>query len=594
MESGPNSPERDVNLGLFDGEVSHAEVNQTIALADKAVLFGEQTRLPYFPEDVRLPKLHAGDPLVLLFWKVLKKIPETLRVALLEAPLSLTLIRGEELLFFTDFRRHQALHIGCRRRAIYLPEVLLHAAEDKGYDYWAIAEGVIYAGWMLLDYLLLVDVLKAYAEQARKLPGYRLGELLQRKLVTRYNRHRRDSADAGRSEIREFLDGYRVPLLEITGYQAMAAEPFALARELFDPELEQRWARDKMERIAQVFNFPQMFLFDRDIIHGVAGELALNRGQEVEPQSFADVLHDYRDALRFELRPLMTTFGKGLVPKPRAVFLQQVVALGSRGLRGFFEAYREDQPEVRKLMHPLWMHLCSLSSDPAGVFSRAGRCRALVREGIAGDIDAPLAGILIRLDRAPNYPTIVAEVAAMGKPVREELVSLVGQQRLEEEDGWEIFKVRKQGIVKHACEALEKIEGNGAVVWKKEERINLHEDEGIQELLADNPHRLTSDPNGLLLYLRAYRRSLEEFGPDDPDSDFLLAAVLIRLDKSDHYPRLLEQIQRLGTPAFSALHGVFEQIPEQDLRRRTILKQARVLWSRMVAQSRSSSRKGSR
>ena len=93
MESGPNSPERDVNLGLFDGEVSHAEVNQAIELADKVILFGEQTRLPYFPEDIRLPRLHAGDPLVLLFWRVLKKIPEALRASLLTAPLGLALNR---------------------------------------------------------------------------------------------------------------------------------------------------------------------------------------------------------------------------------------------------------------------------------------------------------------------------------------------------------------------------------------------------------------------------------------------------------------------------------------------------------------------
>ncbi len=152
---------QNINLGLFDGEVSHAEINQALALADKVILFGEQTRLPHFPDDAPLPKLHAGDPLVLLFWKVFKKIPENLREALLGAPLSITLVRDDGLLFFDNFRRHQALHIGRRRCTLYLPEMLLHAAEDTGYDYWAIAEGVIYASWMLLDYLLLVDVIKA-------------------------------------------------------------------------------------------------------------------------------------------------------------------------------------------------------------------------------------------------------------------------------------------------------------------------------------------------------------------------------------------------------------------------------------------------
>ena len=90
----PRPFEPDLNIGIFDGEVSHAEVNQAISLADKAILFGEQTRLPYFPEDVRLPKLHAGDPLVLLFWKVFKKLPGHLREVMLDAPISITLVRG--------------------------------------------------------------------------------------------------------------------------------------------------------------------------------------------------------------------------------------------------------------------------------------------------------------------------------------------------------------------------------------------------------------------------------------------------------------------------------------------------------------------
>ena len=196
----------DVNLGLFDGEVSHARINTAVAKGDKSVLFGEQTRLPYFPDDELLPKLHAGDPLVLLFWKVLHKVPENLRTALIEAPLSLTLVRDDTLLHFENYRCHQALHIGCRRRTIYLPEILLHAAEDRGYDYWAIAEGVIYAGWMIMDYLLLVDVLTEYAELARKLPGYRLGEALQTRLVDDHNNHRRDHALEGRSEVAEFIE----------------------------------------------------------------------------------------------------------------------------------------------------------------------------------------------------------------------------------------------------------------------------------------------------------------------------------------------------------------------------------------------------
>jgi len=574
----------EANLGICDGDVSHAEVNQGIAVADKIILFGEQTRLPYFPEDSRLDKLHAGDPLVLLFWKVFKKIPEHLREALLAVPLSITLVRDETLLFFDHYRRHQALHIGRRRRTIYLPQILLNAAEDRGYDYWAIAEGLIYASWMLLDYLLLVDVIGKYGRQVGSLTTGRLGEVQQINLIRALNRHRRESEDLLRSEVKEFADGYRTRLYAITSVRGRTEDPFALGRELFSSELEERWARDKMERIAQVFNFPKMFLFDRDIIHGAARQIALRQGQEVEPQSFADVLHDYRDALRFDRHPMMTTLGKRVVPKPRAVFMEQLLGLGGRGLRGFFESYRADDPGVRDLMHPLWMYLCSLSSDPAGIFSRVGRCRAVGRQGLDVEIDGSLAGILVRLDRASNYADMVADVVSMGDAAREELASLVARQRLEREDDWEVFKVRKQGIVTRAREVLEEMAGEGGQRERQIKKVDLHGDEIIQGLIGDNPHRLTSDPSAVLMFVRAYKRSLAEFGPDDPDSDYLLAAVLVRLDKAEQYRHFLTLVEGMGSPALSALHNIFEQIPERDMGRRTILKEARILWSRIIAQ----------
>jgi hypothetical protein len=436
---------------------------------------------------------------------------------------------------------------------------------------------------MLLDYLLLADVLRAYREQVQELSGYRLGEALQFKLVSRYNRHRRDSIEAQRSEVGEFVEGYGRALLGVAPERVLAEEPFALARSLFAPALEERWARDKMERIAQVFNFPRLFLFDRDIIHGTACQLALRQGQEVEPRSFAEVLHDYRDALRFEPRPLKTLLGRSLMPKPRAVFLEQVVGLGIKGLSGFLAAYAQGEEEVQELMHPLWMYLCSLSSDPAGVFARVGRCRAIGRQGLDEEMDRHLAGILIRLDRAPNYAELVEAASRLGEAAHAELEELVAAQRLEEEDPWEVFKSPKQTIVARACQALERLQTGQAESMAG--RANLHEDELIQRLLDDSPHRLTSDPSGVLMYLRAYRRSLERFGPLDADTHFLLASVLVRLDKSEHYAYLLEQVQALGTPAFSALHNVFEQIPERDLKRREILKQARILWSRMLAQT---------
>ena len=77
MDTSTSSQE--VNLAIYDGDVRHDEINGAIATAEKSILSGEQTRLPHFPEDQRLLKLHSGHPLVLLFWEVLKKVPEHVR-----------------------------------------------------------------------------------------------------------------------------------------------------------------------------------------------------------------------------------------------------------------------------------------------------------------------------------------------------------------------------------------------------------------------------------------------------------------------------------------------------------------------------------
>ena len=588
-ESPQEIPGGEVNLGIYDGEVSHQDVNHAINAADRIILLGEQPRLPYFPEDVRLRKLQAGDPLVLFVWKALKKIPATLRNAIIDEPISLTLIRGDELLYFRDVRCHQALHIGRRRHTIYLPQLLLHAAEEKGYDHWAIAEGLIYGAWMLLDYLLLANVLKAYNEIAKDNPSCRLTEQMFLRLVEEHNVHRREHVDEGRSEVREFVDGYKSRIIRIEPAEATEADPINLAHEFYDNGIEQRWARDKMERIAKLFNYPRMFQFDRDIIHGAARELAVRRDLNVAPETFYDLLHDYRDSRRFEPDPLMTSFGKGVVPKPRAMFLEQLVQFGAMGLQGFFKAYGSADPEVVELMHPLWMYLCSLSSDPAGVFSRVGRCRGIGRSGLGNGMDGPLAGILIRLDKASNYSEMVSEVGSMGVEARSELNALIKNQTLSEEDDWEVFKVRKQTIVTRAIEVLEAIDG--PVVVGNRPRPQPSPLRGvalIEEILADNPHRLTSDPSGVLVHLRSYQKSVRKFGPEDPDSDFLLACLLLRLDRSEHHTYLLELVRELGILAFSALHNVFESIPEHDVSRHGILMPARRLWTQMLEEMRRS------
>jgi hypothetical protein len=581
--------EADFNLGIFDGQVGHAEVNQALAGGPKAVLLGAQTRLPFFPGDQQLPRLFVGDPLVTFFWKVLRKIPQVLREAILDSKISFTLIRGRSLLFFRDCRTHQAVHVGRRRRTIYLPEVLFARAEEKGYDYWALAEGVILASWLLLDYLLLVDVLRGARRMAGGKEDFVLATAWLRRLVEAHNAHRRDHVAEGRSEVHEFIAAYKDRFLGLPGADLAGADPFALARRLYDPALEQQWARDKMERVAEIFSFPQIFLFDRDIIHQAARDQALALGQPLAPQSFAEVLHDYQDELRFDAHPLLTTLGKWVMPKPRAVFLQEVVRLGEPGLRGLLEAYQRGEPEVVPLIHLLWMYLCSLSSDPAGVFTRMGRCRALVLAGREEGLEQALAGVLVRLDRAPGYEELLGQVRRMGGAARAELEELVERQRLAEEDEWAPFKVKKQGIVLRADALLSEMQEDGG---REGVGAGLGADPVVRRLLDDRRlHQHSSDPSGALLCHRSYVRSLEEFGPGDPDTQFYLVGLLVRLDRSEHYEHLCRQLTSLGAPAVSALYKVFDQIAERDLQRQPIREQARLILARLALRRASASRR---
>ena len=573
-----NSQEKDVNLGIYDGEVAHPEVNGSISCSDKIILLGEQTRLPFFPNDQRLPKLHSGDPLVQLFWKVLHKIPSHVRTSLIMSQVSITLVSTESLLYFRDYRHHQAVHIGRRRRTIYLPEILLRQAEAKGYDYWAVAEGVIFAGWMLLDYLLLVDVLKAFGKHADGKPTMRLSEAHVYKFAHLHNTHRCHHPQDSKSEIAEFVQGYKSRLKQVEAINVLSDEPYTIARELFDSDLEQFWARYKMERIADIFDYPNMFMFDRDIIHGAAREVAESKGQDIAPQNFSDLLHDYRDAMRFDSTPLMTTFCKGIVPKPRAQFLESLVDLGMNGLEDFFIAYSKGVCEVLDLMNPLWVYLCSLSSDPAGVWTRVGRCRALARSHTMSGMDRALAGIYIRLDLSESYRRFADEFIELGEVGKDELLQVVELHHLRENDEWVTFRTKKQTIVACACNLLDKIEGGDSDIDNMlGERYKLHQDECVKSVLENNPHRQTSDPSGVLMYVRTYRSSLSEFGPADPDTNFFLASLLIRFDLSKHYPYLLTLLPKLGSTGISALYDVLENLSERNVRYRAILDQARTI-----------------
>lgn len=585
----------ELNLGLWDGQVSHQEINKAIVQADKVILFGEQNRLPYFTEDEPLPKLHAGDPSVLRFWKVLGKLPDIYTEALFERQISVTLVRGKSLLFFANWRRHQALHLGLRRNTVYLPEVLFHEAEIQGYDHWAMAEGLFFACWMLLDYRLLVDIIKGYSQLDQSSPALGLGSpVLLRRLLKEHNLHRRSHENKDRDESEAFVAAYGVEFGHISQCQAQEQDTFVLAHQIFDASRETQWAQYKMECLAEVFNFPQRFALDRDIIHGAAKRIATELKQDIEPQNFAEALHDYRDALRFDDAPLLVEFGRGIVTKPQAAFLDAIVRLGFDGLVGYFSAFAAGDGKVMDLVHLLWKYLCNQSSDPAGVFTRIGRCRALAKTGSTEGLETAVAGVLMRLDLNPEYTTLVAQVGSIGAPAREELAALVDSLQLQDEDEWATFKLKKQGIVLRALELLEIHKEQAAVAQQQlllARRTAVHEDPRIVALLTDHPHRLTSDPTAVLKYWRAYQGLIGKLGMADPEVNFLLASLLIRMDRSEEYPYFLEQLPLLGPPAVSVLYDVFENMSADDKKRKKIWRSARQVLAGFLLKRNAGTRK---
>ena len=138
---------------MREGQVSHADLNQTLRLMRKTVIFGMQDRLRngvLIDGDEILPRFPAGSPLLEFFYRGLKRLPRHLIRAILKRDISVTLVggkgllifdnvttrgkqgereeareSGEDLLVFQDVRNQQSFHIGFTRKTICTPEGIL-------------------------------------------------------------------------------------------------------------------------------------------------------------------------------------------------------------------------------------------------------------------------------------------------------------------------------------------------------------------------------------------------------------------------------------------------------------------------------------
>ena len=378
-------PDDRPNSGLREGDIDHAEVNAVIRQAEKTVIFGQQTRLRagiLMKDDERLPRFHAGHDVVNYFYRAIRLIPEYLLDAIFERGISVTMVKGTDLLVYREPRRHQSFHTGRTRKTIYMPEGVLMSAFELGYHPWAFTEVILLEAWKLLDYYLVVELARrcqAWMHRHFGIPGVffvkdtllslnkhrriageheqtmrrrfrRNSKRGQRRQTNQYNEYDATSTDT------EFMKLYRHYFWDFYGWdrpsrdnrgaqdvpvevQARVADtdillrdPYHVANDTFDERRESAWAAVKIDAIKDAFGYPDQYQIDRDIVHQIGFECARNRGQSLEPASVADLIHDLRDVARF-----------GVASQSQSEeLIAALVEAGLPGIVAFYDAVAEE------------------------------------------------------------------------------------------------------------------------------------------------------------------------------------------------------------------------------------------------------------
>jgi hypothetical protein len=101
-------------------------------------------------------------------------------------------------------------------------------------------------------------------------------------------------------------------------------------------------------------------------------------------------------------------------------------------------------------------------------------------------------------------------------------------------------------------EQYRQLSGRAEVVLKKHLAPAI---ERLGEYLPEPPHAFSSDPSGVSSRYRHFVE-LRAYDPDSPELLALLAALFVRLDASENYPELLDQVRALGEYARPALEEI--------------------------------------
>jgi len=588
------------NSGLREGGVAHAEVNAVLRKAEKTIIFGQQNRLRLglLMEDEQLSRFYAGHDLVKFFYGGVRQIPEYLLNAILGNGISVTLVKGSDLLVFHGVRQHQAIHTGRTRKTVYMPEEILNAAFRLGYDYWALSEIIIQEAWPLLDYLLILELIRRCQQRLHR-QRY-LGHSYIKDSVRELNKHRSENADNEENELALFLRHYHDAFFN-WDRRILGADPHELADKVFDENQERVWADIKIDSITHAYRFPTFFNLDRDMVHTAVYEMAETRGVPTEPQNVEDLIHDLHDAARFKVSRQIKT----------DVLLDKLLEYGGPGIGGLVEAVGRERATARR-------YLTESSFDGYDVVDEfrkklQGHSSSAPHGGpgsVGNDFDELLGNSLVRqictqfrkfryfpledqLESRHYLRELTLQAIRLTRPnidlksmremvdtpehwsparqvekwmgVAEDLLGEAPPDREEQEITRILQKLDLHPLYQRVF--LEQLGPAGRGLGGRPRTGQLY------TLVPEQAYRLSSDPQAV----NARVLQAEQLRQREPNSEALvplLAGILVRLDQAPNYAELVEYVKATGESVESGLREVVDMISHRDTRRQTIRQTA--------------------